>query len=390
MEHYTLFQLNQFIRRVLSLNFAEPVWVRCEIFQVNVSRGHYYIQLVQKDGEENAVLARADAVLWQRQYQQLRRTLGAILDDLLREGLEVLVKVQVSFDERYGLQYRIEEIDPAFSLGQLEVQRQDTIRKLRAEGLLEKNAALSLPPAVQRIAVLSSPEAAGLKDFLDQLHRNSYGYRFLTRLFPAAVQGQRVGPEMLDRLQTIERQKERYDCIVIIRGGGSRLDLAAFDQFELCQGVANSSLPVIAGIGHEVDETVLDLVAHSSLKTPTAVAEFLVDHNAAFETSVLQAGARVGQLARQQIQSQNLPLLAQQLRSLVQLRLQKEAQNLDRLGEQCALLDPQRVLERGYAFITVAGKSVRSAAGLHTGDVARIHMQDGEADALIQNINPKA
>lgn len=389
MQHFTLYELNEFIRRVISLNFAEAIWVQCEIFQVSQSRGHFYIQLVQKDGVEDQVLARADAVLWQRSYLQLKRTMGPLIDDLLREGLEVLLQVKVVFDERYGLQFRIEQIDPAFSLGKLELQRQETLRQLRAEGLLERNAQVPLPSVVQRIALLSSPEAAGLKDFLDQLHNNPFGYRYAVSLFSTAVQGQRVEPEMLGRLDQITNQKDRFDCVAIIRGGGSRLDLAAFDQLALCKGVARCPLPVIAGIGHEIDESVLDMTAHTSLKTPTAVAEFFIDHNAAFEATVIQAGNRIGQAARWQVKSQNLPLLAQQLHSLARMRLQGERQRLNGLGEQIALLDPQKILERGFAYLTREGKGLKSTKDLAAGDKVRIHLSDGQADASIQHINPK-
>lgn len=388
MQHYSLYELNEFIRRVISLNFTEAVWVQCEIFQVNHSRGHYYIQLVQKDGAEDQIMARADAVLWQRQYQALRRSLGPLLDELLKEGLEVLLQVRVTFDERYGLQYHIDRIDPAFSLGKLEIQRQESIRMLREEGLLERNAAIPLPSVMQRIAVLSSPDAAGLKDFLDQLHHNPYGYRFQAQLFPAAVQGQRVEQEILERLRQITLQQARFDCVVVIRGGGSRLDLAAFDQIGLCRGIAQCPLPVFTGIGHEVDETVLDMVSHTSLKTPTAVAEFLLDHNAAFEAVTLQLGNRIGQTALLQIRSQNLPLLAQQLRNHIQLRMQRELQALDNIADQCALLDPQRALERGYAFLSREGDGIRSIRQLSPGDKIRIHLQDGEADGIIHEINP--
>jgi len=389
MKRYSLYELNEYIRRVISLNFSEPVWVQCEIFQVNVSRGHYYIQLVQKDGEEDQVMARADAVLWQRQYRTLKRELGPVLDDVLREGLEVLLLVRVNYDERYGLQYHIEQIDPAFSLGKLEAIRQETIRQLQAEGLMEKNASLRLPAVIQRIAVLSSPEAAGLKDFLDQLQGNPFGYRFSVGLFSAAVQGQNVGPEMIGRLREIEAISHRFDCVALLRGGGSRLDLAAFDQAALCRKVAQCPLPVFTGIGHETDETVTDLVAHTSLKTPTAVAEYIIAHNARFEGEILQTGGRIGQTALLQIRDQKLPLIAQQLQSQVRFRFQQESQQLDLLASQCSLLDPQRALERGYAYITREGKAISSVRDLHPGDEVGIHLRDGEAGSIIREIKPK-
>ena len=385
VQQYTLYELNEYLRRVVSLNFPEPVWVQCELFQVNNSRGHFYIQLVQKDGEEDQILARADAVLWARQYQLLRRDQGPILDEILQAGMEVLIQVRVSFDERYGLQYHIVQVDPAFSLGKLEIQRQESIRQLRAAGLLEKNATLPLPTVIQRVAILSSPEAAGLKDFIDQLHQNPYGYHYHTRVFAAAVQGQLVESEMLKRIREVERQKERFDCIVIIRGGGSRLDLAAFDQLPLCKEVANCLLPVFTGIGHETDETVLDLVAHTALKTPTAVAEYLIDHNAAFESRLIQTGNRVGQLAQTTLYAHNqrLSTLHEQLRHFVRLQLEREAQRLEYLARQCALLDPQQALQRGYAYITKDGKSIGSIDQIKPGDQVRIHLKDGDADSTI-------
>lgn len=388
MQQYSLYELNEYIRRVVSLNFPEPVWVQCEIFQVNNSRGHFYIQLVQKDGEEDQILARADAVLWQRQYQLLRRDLGTILDEILREGMEVLLQVRVAYDERYGLQYHIVQVDPAFSLGKLEIQRQEAIRQLKEAGLLEKNAALPLPTVIQRIAVLSSPEAAGWKDFLDQIHKNPYGYHYSIQLFATSVQGQLVETEMLKRIREVERQRDRFDCIAIIRGGGSRLDLAAFDQLPLCQGVANCSLPVIAGIGHEIDQSVLDLVAHTSLKTPTAVAEFLIDHNATFETRLVQTGNRVGQLAQTTLYShgQQLAMLGEQLRHYTRMQLEREAHRLEQLEQQSALLDPRQALNRGYAYITKDGKDIRSVDQLQPGFKVRIHLKDGEADSTINEI----
>ncbi|MBK7336387.1 MAG: exodeoxyribonuclease VII large subunit [Saprospirales bacterium] len=389
MQRFTLFELNEFIRRVVSLNFSEPVWVQCEIFQVNVSRGHFYIQLVQKDGEQDQVLARADAVLWQRQHQALRRQLGGALDEVLREGLEVLMQVRVAFDERFGLQYHIEQIDPAFSIGKLEIRRREAVRQLGEEGLLQMNGAIPLPPVIQRIAVLSSPEAAGLQDFLDQLRQNPYGYRFLASLFPTAVQGPRVEPEMLERLRAIDARRDAFDCVVLLRGGGSRLDLAAFDQLELCRSIAHCPLPFFTGIGHEIDETVADLVAHTSLKTPTAVAEYLIDHNARFESEVVQAGSRIGQTALFQIRNQQLPLLEQQLQSAIRLRLQREAQHLDLLAAQCELLDPQRALDRGYAYITRDGKGINSILQIGKDEQVRIHLKDGAADSTIQKIIPK-
>ena len=390
MQQYSLYELNEYVRRVISLNFAEPVWIHGEIYQVSNSRGHFYIQLVQKDEAGEQLLARADAILWQRQYQILRRDLGLILDEVLKEGLEVLLQVRVVYDERYGLQYHIVQVDPAYSLGKLEIQRQESIKRLREEGLLEKNKSLPLPPVLQHIAILSSPEAAGLKDFLDQLHQNPFGYQFTTRLFPTAVQGQRVASEMRSKLHDIQNLPRPIDCIVIIRGGGSRLDLSAFDQYPLCKAVANSKLPVLSGIGHEVDETVVDLVTHTALKTPTAVAEYILNHNAAFELQVTQTGERIAQWALSDLQAQNhqLNLINQQIHQATLYKLKQETSLLEYLEQQRALLDPQNALDRGYAYITREGKSIQSIQELKAGERIRIHLKDGDIDSIIETLKP--
>ena len=207
----------------------------------------------------------------------------------MRAGLEVRVLVQPEYHQRYGLKLVVQDIDPAFTLGKLAGRRQENIQKLRTLDLLERNKNVPLPRVLQRIAVISSERAAGYRDFQTQLLENPFNYDFFAVLLPASMQGELVEKEVIQRLQEIERKKEQYDCIIIIRGGGAKTDLLAFDGLALSKAIAACSLPVLTGIGHDVDESVVDIVAHRALKTPTAVADFILHHNAAFEAELLEA-----------------------------------------------------------------------------------------------------
>ena len=406
MPTHSLFELNEYIRRVISLNFPEALWVKAEIGQVNESRGHYFFQLIEKSADE--LKAQAGAILWQRQYLQLRRKLGATLDQLLQQGLEVQLQVQVDFEERYGMRLTVLDIDPAYSVGQLELRRQAIVDELSRKGLLEKNAQHPLPPVVQRIAVLSSPDAAGFQDFLEQLRDNPLGYRFQLRLFPIAVQGKQVEPELLQQLQRIAQSRTEFDCAVLIRGGGSKLDLAAFDSQLLGEAVAELPLPLLTGIGHETDQTVVDLTAARALKTPTAVADLLLFHNQQFESRLLDAGselrsavqgwlhqarlrlhqhsARLQLAAREQWQRQDrrLETGAEQLWQAARRRLETAARDLSIAEKDLQLLDPRAILARGYSLTLKDGQALRSVAQAMPGDQLFTHLADGNLRSIVQ------
>jgi len=405
---YTLFQLNEFIRRVLTLNLAEPVWISCEIGQANWARGHLFMSLVQKEETSEEVIARSDAVCWQRNYRRLKKRLGKELDSLLTEGMQVRLQVRVQFNERYGLKLLVEDADPSYTLGELERMRRQTLETLQREGLLERNATLSLPPVLQRIAVVSSETAAGYGDFCRQLEQNGFGYRFRADLFPAAMQGQLVEPEVMQQLRRIKPVKQRYDCVVILRGGGARLDLAAFDRRELCRAVAQFPLPVLSGIGHEIDETVLDRVVHTPLRTPTALAEFLIDRAFRFESTLQELGFRLQQLGRHRLKASDLQLIQleqslhyhsrqkvteqrhqlqqidQRLPQLTRQHLKDARQTLARLESQVELLAPETALRRGFTLTLKEDRMIGSARQLKAGDHIRIRFGDGEVDGRVE------
>jgi len=404
---YTLFDLNEHVRRVLALNLPDALWVRAEIAQVNESRGHFYLSLVEKGGAKDDILAQAEAVIWQQTARQLQFQLGKVWRGLLSAGVEVLLKVRVEFHERYGFKLLIQDIDPAYTLGKLELERRNTIRQLQEAGLLDQNQRLPLPLVLQRVAVLSSQKAAGFQDFWKHLQDNRYGYGFSMVLFPVAVQGEQAEQEVLAQLKKIKAKHRNFDCLVVIRGGGARLDLTAFDSFEVCAQMARLPLPMFSGIGHDADETVLDLVAHTSLKTPTAVADFLIGHNLHFESMLVQlqlsirdslwksfetANRSIAHLEqqvdlaiRQKIRSEQQALRSMEdlIPILFHRQLRESALALQQQEALVGLLSVENTLKRGFTLTTKAGKIVRSAAVLKPGERITTYFPDGHADSEV-------
>ncbi len=407
MSTLTLFSLNEHIRRVVALNYQQPLWVTAEIAQIGQSRGHFYLDLVQK-GDDGNPLAQSQAMLWATDYRRIRAALGPNADAVLREGLQVRLRVRVDFHERYGLKLQVADLDPAHTFGQLELQRQETIQALRQAGLLDQNRTLPLPSVVQRVAVVSSEGAAGFQDFREHLEQNNFGYRFHCQLFASAVQGNNAASELQAALTSIANRRDEFDCAVVIRGGGARLDLAAFDDANLCRVVAQMPLPVLVGIGHETDETVLDLVAHTSLKTPTAVADFLLQHHLLFEDQLFRAAENLRLASTFHLNTQHLELersetalrwgsrerihtatrdldTAQvELPRAAEQLLRNHAQRLAQAETLCAVLHPDRVLQRGYSITTRNGQLLRSATEVQTGDVLETRWPDGVVASEVQ------
>lgn len=409
METYTLFQLNEYIRRILALNFAEPIWITAEIAQIGESRGHYFLSLVQKQEDGEEILAQSEAALWEKAHKRLRRQLGITLNEILQAGRSVKLKVQVDYHERYGLKLIIHEVDPTFTLGQLELQRRQTIEALKKAGHLRRNALLPLPSVVQRLAIISSETAAGYQDFMTQLRQNAYGYSFTTTFFPSAMQGQKVAEELPKQIRRINRLRNTFDAVIVIRGGGSRLDLSAFDEKKVAESLAKCQVPVITGIGHEVDETVADLVAHTRLKTPTAVAEWLIARAVQFESELLQIGQHLQFIGNQALQRETIALngIRQQLQHLGRSAVQKqgqlldfiatelpyrtrsllrsETQQIDQLERMVSLLSIESTLERGYTLTSRNGEFIHTKDQLNPGDTIRTRFRDGEIDSEVKS-----
>jgi exodeoxyribonuclease VII large subunit len=319
-----------------------------------------------------------------------------------------LLKVRVEFNERYGLKLSVEDIDTTFTIGQLELKRREILQQLGALGLMDKNKGHALPPVLQRLAVISSEKAAGFHDFIQHLQANDYGFAFECELYTAAMQGRNVEKEILGSFQEIRQARRPYDAVIIIRGGGSRLDLAAFDSLQLCVAIANLEYPVITGIGHETDQAVADLVAHTSLKTPTAVAHFILEHNFKFETQ-LYAGYRILQKSALEIiesfesrlrrQSQMIKevslrrlsnenyFLAAAKKDLkmhtLQLLREKQAE-LHSLQQRTTLMDPELLLKRGYSMTFKDGVLLKRPDQTESGDLIETRLSGGSIRSTVK------
>lgn len=298
----TLSQLQQAIRQTLCGAFTAPVWITAEIgeMKVNARSGHCYMQLVEKGGRNGVPQAQASAVIWAGQYGMLSSFFRGATGRNLEVGMQVLLQVQVSYHELYGLSLRVTDIDPLYTLGDLERQRQETIARLKEDGVFDLNGSLELPLVPQRIAVVSSAQAAGYRDFMKELGGSPYCFR--TELFDAVMQGHGAEASIIDALGRIAARMDEFDVVVVIRGGGSQSDLSFLNSYLISYHIAQFPLPVIAGLGHDKDQSVVDMVAARSLKTPTAAAAFLVDRLADFDASLASLGQAIGNRAVQALE----------------------------------------------------------------------------------------
>jgi exodeoxyribonuclease VII large subunit len=399
LQTYSLYELNEFLRRVIALNFNEAIWITAEIGQINAVRGHYYLDLVQKEDKE--IVAQTQGVIWAADYRRIEKQLGDNTEGVLAQGMEIRLKGRLDFHERYGLKILIEDIDATFTIGKVEIQRQQLIKDLQRKGLIGLNGALELPSVIQRIAVISSETAAGWQDFKNHIAQNDYGYSFDVQLFQSAMQGSLVEKTLLQQLENIKLRKRDFDAVVIIRGGGARMDLVAFDNPSLCETVARFPLPVLTGIGHDIDQTVLDMVAHTSLKTPTAVADFILTQFARFEGELLEIQSFIkyyaknrlntegGYLTRTQeflrfktqsvLQSQRYLLdhIQHQLGKDVKKVVQFEKIQLNNFSKMVDLMSVEATLKRGFSITRKDGKVVKNVADVTIGDVLETILIDG-------------
>ena len=275
----SLFELNSIVREVISMSLPDSYWVEAELSEAREGYGgHCYLELIEKEERSNTPIAKAHASCWRNRWMFIKPNFERITGQRIHAGMKVLLKVHAQFHENYGFSWIVDDIDPNYTMGDMARKRLEIINTLKAEGVFELQKELALPMFCQRIAVISSATAAGYGDFCNQLADNDYGLQFQTRLFPATMQGEGVEQSVIAALDSINAEWEQFDCVVIIRGGGATSDLSGFDTLALAENVANFPLPIITGIGHERDESVLDMISFQRVKTPTAAAAFLVNH----------------------------------------------------------------------------------------------------------------
>jgi len=319
-QQLTLSELQTQVKRSLEETFTAPVWVIAEISEMTVNRsGHCYLDLVETETGTDNVKARCRATIWSYTFRMMRPYFETTTGQVFTEGLKVLLQAKVEYHEVYGFSLNIRDIDPVYTLGDMARQRREIIRRLQEDGVFEMNKELELPLVPQRIAIISSPTAAGLQDFMDQLHNNPHQFVFYTKLFNAVMQGTEAPQSIMNALDLIFEQEDLFDAVVIIRGGGAQFDLACFDHYELASYVAQFPLPVITGIGHDKDDTVIDLVAHTRMKTPTAVAEFLISGALRFSQELKELEKHFTELVTDQLEDNKTRLsdAADQLNQLV-------------------------------------------------------------------------
>jgi exodeoxyribonuclease VII large subunit len=382
----TLSEVQQRIKQTLEKALPESYWVTAEINELKTNAaGHCYLELVEKDAD--ALKARASATIWVYSYRLLKPFFETSAGRPLSAGMRVLVKAAVQYHPVYGLSLSITDIDPAYTVGELEMQRRKTIARLQADGVFGMNQELPFPLLPQRLAVISSEQAAGYQDFMEHLHNNEYGYAFHTQLFPSFMQGASAVQSMVESLALINEQCEAFDAVVIIRGGGSATDLSCFDDYELASHVAQFPLPVLTGIGHDKDESIVDMVANQPLKTPTAVAGFLIECFAEQEAQLQQWEQTLTNTAQYKIQTSknHLTMLASRMETAVKLYFQKAHNHLELTARTIQYNNPKTILARGYSIVSLNGKTVCDAAAVHENDELKITLYKGRLHAKVQS-----
>jgi exodeoxyribonuclease VII large subunit len=402
----SLSELLEQVRETLEKGLPGPYWVVGEILELRESR-HCYLELIEKSEENESLVARVRATIWASRYSMIRPYFETSTGTELKSGIKILCKASVEFHPQYGLSLNISDIDPSYTIGDLARKKLEVIQRLRKEGVFDMNRELPFPLVPQRIAVISSETAAGYGDFMETILKNSYGFRMYTTLYPALMQGNEAPGSIISALERIHESGTGYDCVVMIRGGGSKADLESFNQYELAYFITQFPLPVITGIGHERDESVADLVAHHGLKTPTAVAEFLLNQMLAFELRLGALQDRLSgsvtsrvhnelfRLERYQIElihlSHQMLQKKSEYQSNAEERLRRELTNrfnrsrdyLDMLDKRLELVNPRNILKRGYSMTLMNGRAVRSIENIRPGSRLETRLYKG---TIISNV----
>ena len=437
----TLYELNNLVKEVIECEMPDEYWVEAELSECRESKGHCYMELIQKDERNATPIAKASAKCWASKWMLIRPYFERTTGQRLHTGMKVLLKVYAQFHEAYGFSWIVTDIDPTYTLGDMARKRQEIIRQLKEEGVFDLQKELQLPLFCQRIAVISSETAAGYGDFCNQLADNPYGFKFETQLFSAIMQGEGVEQSIIDALGRIFSEYSEYsehsdssdcpfDCVVIIRGGGATSDMSGFDTLALAENVANFPLPIITGIGHDRDESILDMISHTRVKTPTAAAAFLIDHLKNIMDILNDSQEQIVRLAQQKLTyyksqfasiaevlprlfsnvkvrqearldalnnrlilsssnklstlNSRLSTFADHLPILLDRRLMAEKHRLQLIEEKVKSLDPALLLSRGYSITMKDGKVVRDPQTLKHGDEIETRLEKGTIKSIVK------
>ena len=426
----SLFELNNLVREVIATDLSMEYWVEAELSEVREVRGHCYMELVQKDMFSNTPVAKASAKCWKSKWMYVRPKFEQITGQYLHTGMKVMLKVYADFHEAYGFSWIVTDINPEYTLGDMAKKRMQIIEQLKQEGVFDLQKELEIPMFAQRVAVISSLNAAGFGDFTRQLTDNSYGFKFHVELFPAIMQGEGIEGSVIAALDAINERLDEFDVVVIIRGGGATSDMSGFDTLALAENVANFPLPIITGIGHDRDESVLDMISHTKVKTPTAAAALLVEHLEVVWQMLIEAENELVTVAQHRIENEkqrlshiaekipvlfslvkthyenvldkllmtissminekvssekhNVQLMEEKIKPLVDVRLQREKHHLMMLEQRVKALDPEILLKRGYSITLCKGKVVVDASMLKSGDEVETKVRKGTFKSIIK------
>ena len=426
----SLLELNLLVRELIETEMPNEYWVEAEIGDLHEVGGNCYMELIEKDERTNTPVAKASAKCWRSRWALVKAHFLRETGKNMARGMKVLLKVCAQFHENYGFSWIVNDVDPTFTMGDMALKRQRIISKLKEEGVFDANRELSMPLFTQRIAVISSAGAAGYGDFCNHLADNEFGYTFRTRLFPAIMQGEGVEQSVIGALNKVFEQLDDFDCVVIARGGGATSDLSGFDALDLARNVANFPLPVITAIGHDRDESVLDMVANVRVKTPTAAAAFLIDRLHQLDETInnfkerltrvavavmqqeqlrvnhlsiripalfavvktrqgakldaLASRARVAALSRTERAGVVLERIALRIPAAVRQKISNERHRLDIISHRMAAVDPQRILDMGFSITMHEGKVVRSTDQLASGDTIETRLKNGKVESVVK------
>lgn len=426
----SLFELNSLVADVINTTMSRSYWVEAELSEVRENRGHCYMELIEKNENSNVPIARASAKCWSNIWSAIKPYFIRITGQQIRAGMKVMLQVHAQFHPQYGFSWIVDDINPEYTMGDMMRKRQEIIRQLKEEGVYDLQKELSLPLFAQRIAVISSATAAGYGDFCNQLENNELGLYFHVELFPTIMQGDNVESSIIASLDHINNREEDFDCVVIIRGGGATADLSGFDTLGLAENVANFPLPIITGIGHERDESILDMVSYQRVKTPTAAAAYLINHLTSTLIRVENAQSTIIDYVKKALEIENMRIkhigaqipvlfsivrtkqearleslfqrlftaskelmkqsdflllsLQQRVQPAVRGRLSSEHHRLDILEHRARLLDPTLLLKRGYSITLHNGKAIHNANDLKIGDTITTLLEIGQIESKVE------
>jgi exodeoxyribonuclease VII large subunit len=393
-EHFTLRQLNLMVRDAIEMQMPDEYWVEAELSECRERGGHCYMELIEKDEQTNTPVARASAKCWRQTWQIMQPHFERVTGQPLHAGLKVLLRVYAQYHEAYGFSWIVTDIDPTYTIGDMARKRQEIIRQLKEEGIFDLQRELCIPLFAQRIAVISAAGAAGYGDFCRQLDDNEYGFKFEVTLFPAIMQGEQVERSIIDALNNIysltshpSPLTSQFDCVVIIRGGGATADLSGFDTLALAEHVAQFPIPIITGIGHDRDESILDMVSNTRVKTPTAAATLLIDNLRQVLERLNIAQQRISLMGHIIIDARHrIEMLQQRLSTAIERMMTNQKHRLSQIELLLQSFDPQLLLSRGYSITLHHGRAVRDPQQLKAGDEIETRVEKGTIRSVVSQL----